>query len=392
MEPTTRPRICFAYDCLYPWTVGGAERWLTGLARYTAGEGFDVTYITRLQWEEADPPDIPGVRVIAISPHDDLYNDDGTRTLGEPLRYGRGVYRYLQRHHRDHDLVHVHSFPFFGALAAGRALRGTGVPLVIDWVEIWTRPYWREYAGLAAGTAGWALQRQTARIPQHALISSHLHERRLRDLGVNGPITRVGGLFDGAIEPSPRNAIAPPCVVFAGRHIPEKNVVAIPAAIAEARRTVPDLRAIIFGDGPERPAVEREIRRLGLDGAISLPGFVAKDAIDAAIGTAACLLLPSSREGYGIVVVEAAAKGTPAIVVAGPDNAAVELVEAGRTGYIARSATPLDLARAIIACVDAGDDLRATTSAWANDRGESLTVAGSMKQVLTIYRGLLGRG
>lgn len=378
-------RVCIAYDCLYPWTVGGAERWLTGLARYVRDAGHDVTYITRLQWDENDPPAIDGIRVIAISPRDELYRPDGSRTLGEPIRYGRGVYAHLKRHRDDYDLVHVHSFPFFGALAAGAALRGTGVPLVVDWVEIWTRAYWRDYAGPAAGTAGWALQRRTARLRQHALISSRLHEERLRALGVNGPITNVGGLFDGTIEAAPRPAAQPPRVVFAGRHIPEKNVLMIPAAIAAARRHIPDLTATIFGDGPDTVELRRRIAARDLADVIDTPGFVDATMIDAAIGGAACLLLPSAREGYGIVVVEAAAKGTPAVVVAGPDNAAVELVSIGETGFVAPTTAPADLAEAIVRCVEGGVDLRSSTCAWANAHRDRLTIDGSMRRVLEVY-------
>jgi glycosyltransferase involved in cell wall biosynthesis len=383
------PRICIAYDCLYPWTVGGAERWLTGLAAFVATEGYDVTYVTRLQWDETEPPVINGVRVLAVSPHDDLYKDNGTRTLGEPLRFGRGVYRHVRAHHADYDLVHVHAFPFFGALAAGHALRNTSVPLVVDWVEVWSKSYWREYAGFAAGTAGWLLQARTARIRQHALISSGLHERRLRQLGVNGSITRVAGLFDGVIEPTPRPVGLPPRVVFAGRHIPEKNVLAIPPAIKIARRAVPDLVVTIFGDGPDSDALSRSVDRLGLSEVIELPGFVDRSRIDSAIGEAACLLLPSSREGYGLVVVEAAAKGTPSVVVAAPDNAAVELVQQGESGFIAGSASPEDLADAIVACVMRGESLRDSTSAWANAQGDRLTTAGSMRQVAEVYKRLL---
>ena len=55
-------RCCLAYDCLYPWTVGGAELWYRNLAERLAADGHEVTYLTRLQWDASDPPDIPGVR------------------------------------------------------------------------------------------------------------------------------------------------------------------------------------------------------------------------------------------------------------------------------------------------------------------------------------------
>ncbi len=70
-----------------------------------------------------------------------------------------------------------------------------------------------------------------------------------------------------------------------------------------------------------------------------------------------CLLLTSSREGYGLVVVEAAERGTPSIVVAGEDNAATELIVEGVNGTIAPSADPQAIAEAIIRVQDGGPEL-----------------------------------
>src|SRR3954452_1010949 len=64
-EPPRRMRICLIYDCLFPWTVGGAERWTRNVGEALAAEGHEVTYLTRLQWEPGDEPDIPGIRVVA---------------------------------------------------------------------------------------------------------------------------------------------------------------------------------------------------------------------------------------------------------------------------------------------------------------------------------------
>ena len=55
-------RVCIAYDCLYPWTVGGAERWYRNLAERLAQDGNDVTYITRRQWPDGAPPTVHGYR------------------------------------------------------------------------------------------------------------------------------------------------------------------------------------------------------------------------------------------------------------------------------------------------------------------------------------------
>ena len=98
-----------------------------------------------------------------------------------------------------------------------------------------------------------------------------------------------------------------------------------------------DCAATFFGDGPERDGVLARDRRARRCGAIvGAPGFVAAErGRRGAAQRALCMLLPSRREGYGMVVVEAAARGTPSIVVAGEDNAATELIEEGVNGTVA---------------------------------------------------------
>ena len=60
-------RVCLVYDCLFPHTVGGAERWYRSLAERLAADGHEVTYLTLRQWERDEPPAIPGVRVVVAS-------------------------------------------------------------------------------------------------------------------------------------------------------------------------------------------------------------------------------------------------------------------------------------------------------------------------------------
>ena len=105
-------------------------------------------------------------------------------------------------------------------------------------------------------------------------------------------------------------------VVLAARIIPEKNAPALVPAVALAREQLPDLRGVIYDDGPDRSAVLRAIEELGLVGQVSAPGFVDVEALADAISTALCLVLPSSREAYGRVVIESSARGVPVVFVA----------------------------------------------------------------------------
>ena len=110
-------RVCIVYDCLYPYTIGGAERWYRNLAERLAAGGHEVTFLTRRQWGRGDDPAIPGVRVVAVSPRMELYAG-GKRRILPPLLFGLGVLVHLLRHGSRYDIVHTASFPYFSLLAS----------------------------------------------------------------------------------------------------------------------------------------------------------------------------------------------------------------------------------------------------------------------------------
>ncbi len=310
----------------------------------------------------------------------------GKRRVLPPLLFGLGVLAHLLRHSRRYDVVHTGSFPYFSLLAAGAARRRGRFRLMVDWHELWTREYWREYLGPLGGRIGWQIQSACLRVPQRAFCFSRLHERRLREQNVRGKVTRLEGQYTQPLDPPQRRA-ARPVVVFAGRHIPEKRVPALVPALAEARRHIPDLRGEIYGDGPERKAVLRAIAKAGLDGSIAAPGFVDANVLEDAVASALCLVLPSRREGYGLVLVEAAARGVPVVVVEGPDNATTELVEEGTNGAVASSAEPGELAAAIVRIHSAGPALRDSTAEWFRRNAERLSLERSVERVLEAYAG-----
>ena len=381
-------RICLIYDCLFPYTVGGAERWYRNLAERLADAGHEVTYLTLRQWERGEEPAIPGVRVLEVGPRMALYVH-GRRRIAPPLRFGAGVLAHLLRHGREYDVVHTASFPYFSLLAAAAVRPLARYELVCDWHEVWSADYWREYLG-RAGWVGIAVQRRCARVRQRAFCFSELHAERLREEGLRGTVTVLAGEYAGPME-RPAPVTTEPLVVFAGRLIPEKRAPSVVGAVALASQRVPGLRGVIFGDGPERDAVRAAIEALGAPAIVEARGFVAGEEIHSALARASCMLLPSRREGYGMIVVEAAAAGTPSIVVREPDNAAVELVEDGVNGVIAASAAPADLAEAIVSVHRGGVQLRSSTRAWFERNAQRLSLTGSLERVLESYGAPIAR-
>ena len=86
------------------------------------------------------------------------------------------------------------------------------------------------------------------------------------------------------------------------------------------------------------------------------------------------------------MVVEAAAHGTPSVVVAGPENAAMELVGDGVNGVVSADASPGNLARAIERVLESGPALRDSTARWFAENADSLRIDRSLALVAEGYR------
>ena len=145
-----------------------------------------------------------------------------------------------------------------------------------------------------------------------------------------------------------------------------------PRAALEAAR---ELQMSLVVAGPERePALARELRRLGAD----LRGYVDKGELAWLYRDAACLVVPSRYEGFGLPVLEAMASGTP--VVAAPDPALVEVA-----GDAAVYADQGDLSGAILHALDRREELRAA----GLQRASRYSWAEAARRTVEVYRELL---
>ncbi len=132
---------------------------------------------------------------------------------------------------------------------------------------------------------------------------------------------------------SPGGTLSPqPLVIAVGRLVPVKRFDVLMDALVDVRRTVPNLRAVIVGEGYERERLEAHRHALGGDDWIELPGHMDDDDLLTLYRQAWVLASTSQREGWGMTVSEAAACGTPSVVsrIAGH----VDAVEDGVSGLV----------------------------------------------------------
>jgi glycosyltransferase involved in cell wall biosynthesis len=139
-----------------------------------------------------------------------------------------------------------------------------------------------------------------------------------------------------------------PVVLGAGRLHPQKDFTTLIAAFAEVKKKR-DARLVILGEGSERSSLQDQIRKLGLEDCVSMPGFV--DNPFPFFKRAKVFVLSSRYEGMPNVLLQAMAFGTP-VVATDCDSGAREVIRNSGVGRLVTVGNHAGMARAILAALD----------------------------------------
>jgi len=165
--------------------------------------------------------------------------------------------------------------------------------------------------GAPVGTLRWlGLERSTRLLPPDAyLVNSRSTAGLLEPLARGRPITVVPAGADHLPRTEEPRGDERSGVVFVGRLVPRKGVADLIEAVRILRGRGIETMATIVGDGPEESRLRELARDVG--DAIHFAGRVGDDELESAIDGAAVLVLPSTREGWGLTITESAVRGTP---------------------------------------------------------------------------------
>ncbi len=142
-----------------------------------------------------------------------------------------------------------------------------------------------------------------------------------------------------------------PCLIFVGRVVEEKGVADLIRAVALLAPDLPDVSAVIVGEGPDRPAIEQLARELGVAGRVAFTGWVEPSDVPAYLAAAEIFVGPSRRasdgwmEAQGLTFLEAMLAGIP--VIATRIGGIIDSVHHEETGLLVRDAAPEEIAAAV---------------------------------------------
>lgn len=316
-------KIAFVYDAIYPWVKGGGEKRIYEIGKRLAANGNEV-HLFGVKWWEGDTIiEKEGMVLHGVCKARELYKN-GRRSITEAVIFSIKVPFHLSRER--FDVIDVGSFPYFSCFAVRLVSIVRKTPMLITWFEVWG-DYWYEYLG-APGFFGKFIENLVSKLRCRCITLSEVTKRSLVSLGVdNNMITILPGGVDIREIKNISQSIEKYDVIFAGRLIKDKNVDVLLKAVFQVRKTMPSVRCLIIGEGPEKDHLIELSSELGLQENVNFSAFLEYDKVISIIKASKVLVLPSVREGFGMVVVEAFACGVPVITVRSEGNAASELVD-----------------------------------------------------------------
>ncbi|WBB65928.1 glycosyltransferase family 4 protein [Micromonospora sp. WMMD812] len=325
-EVTVEGRRVAVLNWKDPWhpDAGGAEVYAWQVARDLVTAGAEVTFVTARPAGQPGDETRDGIRIVRVGGRWTIY----PRVLG-----------WLWRHRRRFDAVVdcQNGIPFFSPVVLPR-----DVPVICVIHHVHDRQF-RLYFGPLLGRFGAWLEGPVARRVYRrgvTLAVSPSTAQAVRDrLRWAGPVVVVpngapaataGGPGAGPRDGAPR-------LVCVGRVTRHKRVDLVLDAVDRLRGHRPGLRLDVVGGGPDVEAIRGQVAARGLAGVVTVHGHLPAAERDALLDAAWLHVAGSWGEGWGLVVVEAAAAGLP--TVAFDVDGLRDAVRPGRTGWLVTEGT-----------------------------------------------------
>lgn len=324
-------KIALVYDAIYPFVKGGGEKRFYEMGKQLAATGHEVHWYGMKFWEGSNTKELGGIILHGICKARPLYTKSGRRSITQALIFGLSTLKLL---FADYDVIDCCGFPYFSLFPAKLSAFLKRKPLYATWHEVWGRKYWQEYLG-TLGILGYLVELLATKLPDMIIANSqHTAVQLSKSFGVTNTVVVPNGINLKLIE-----SIAPARgtsdLIYVGRIVDFKNLHLIIEALARLKEQGKMLTFSIVGDGPAKKELQKLAKELNVNEQIYWHGFIEKsEDVYSYIKASRFFVLPSQREGFGIVAVEANACGKPVLTGNFPANAAKDFISPGKNGHI----------------------------------------------------------
>lgn len=324
-------RIAYLCDVAYPWVKGGGEKRNYEIAHRVVKKGIEPHIFTMKWWKGKDMIRRKGIILHGIVKSPESLYRGRRRSIKSALGYSLALISTLAKER--FDIIECYQSPFIHTFSAKLISLLKGVPLIFTWHEVWGE-YWEEYLGIV-GYFAKILERIVLRFSKKIIAVSEKAKKELIKAGVRKEkiIVIPNGIDLEMIEKvKPANEGFD--VIYVGRLVKDKNVDVLLKSIALVKEKIPRIRVAVVGDGPERKNLESLAKNLGIRKNVKFFGFIKRyEDVIALMKSSKVFVLPSTREGFGIVCLEALACGLPIIAI--KDQLGFKIRE-GKDGFLVK--------------------------------------------------------
>lgn len=331
-------RIAFIFDCIYPYVKGGVEKRNWEISKRLVAMGHEVHIYGIKDWTGSSNQVTDGVHIHGLGSGAKRLKESGRRSIFQALGFSMQVMAALFQEKKKYDILDCASSPYFSAFSCRIYCSLNGIPLVVTWHEVWG-PYWYDYLGKIKGFFGRTIELSVSHIPDRIISVSESTRKKIILLGTRPD--KIKTIPNGVdldevlmVQPSERKTD----VLFAGRLAKDKNADILINSIKLVKEEMPEIKCFIVGEGPEKEALIELTEKLGICDQVKFLGYMEKhEDLLALMKSSKVYAMPSTREGFGIVYLEAMACGIPAIAVYSKDSECVsEIISDGSNGFLLR--------------------------------------------------------
>lgn len=319
-------KICIVTEFFIPHYFGGGERRFYQLAKKLVERGIQVDVITMKIRDVPDYEKIDGINVYHIGP---TIENPPDRSVFDFMRYFFSVSSWIIKN--DYDLIDAQSYsPLLSSSIAARIKKTPIFGTIYDTSSSGS-DQWMNHSFLASRLEKFLVNLRFDRI---ITISKSTINSLINDFGVSKDkieLLYIGVDTDkydstGDVEKKADK------IIFVGRLIPHKHVDHLIESFEEIVKSVPDANLVIVGRGDEKNNIIDMVSSKSLDARVSFKENLSDEELIKEIKESEVLVLPSTREGFGMVLAEANYCNVPVVTYA--SGGTIDVVDDGYNGFL----------------------------------------------------------